>query len=87
MITSIIDEGGQTNYPFYWTSTTHVNAAGGGQSAVYISFGEAIGYMNNSWIDVHGAGSQRSDPKSGDPTDYPYGRGPQGDTIRASITM
>ena len=81
-VTSIIDEGGQTNYPFYWTSTTHVNAAGGGQSAVYISFGEALGYMNNSWIDVHGAGSQRSDPKSGDPADSPYGRGPQGDAIR-----
>ena len=81
-VTSIIDEGGQTNYPFYWTSTTHVNAADGGQSAVYISFGEALGYMNNSWIDVHGAGSQRSDPKSGDPADSPYGRGPQGDAIR-----
>jgi len=31
---------------------------------------------------VHGAGSQRSDPKSGNPADYPYGFGPQGDVIR-----
>jgi len=31
---------------------------------------------------VHGAGSQRSDPKSGNPEDYPYGHGPQGDVIR-----
>jgi len=33
-------------------------------------------------MDVHGAGSQRSDPKSGDPSRFPYGRGPQGDVIR-----
>jgi hypothetical protein len=33
-------------------------------------------------LDVHGAGAQRSDPKAGDPADYPYGRGPQGDVIR-----
>ena len=34
-------------------------------------------------IDVHGAGAQRSDPKTGDPDDYPvYGHGPQGDVQR-----
>ena len=32
--------------------------------------------------DVHGAGAQRSDPKSGDPALFPHGRGPQGDVIR-----
>ena len=35
-----------------------------------------------SWMDVHGAGAQRSDPKVGDPAQFPYGRGPQGDAIR-----
>lgn len=35
-----------------------------------------------SWMDVHGAGAQRSDPKIGDPAQFPYGRGPQGDAIR-----
>ena len=35
-----------------------------------------------SWKDVHGAGAQRSDPKAGDPNDYPTGHGPQGDAIR-----
>ena len=34
------------------------------------------------FVDVHGAGSQRSDPKSGDPAMFPHGRGPQGDVIR-----
>jgi len=29
-----------------------------------------MGYINNTWVDVHGAGAQRSDPKSGDPTAY-----------------
>ena len=33
-------------------------------------------------LDVHGAGAQRSDPKAGNPDDYPYGRGPQGDVVR-----
>ncbi|MBN2186606.1 MAG: DUF1566 domain-containing protein [Dehalococcoidia bacterium] len=77
-VTSIIDERGQKNYPFYWTSTTHVTAAGGGQNAAYIAFGKAPGYMRNSWIDVHGAGAQRSDPKSSDSGHYPDDRGSQG---------
>ena len=34
------------------------------------------------YVDVHGAGAQRSDPKTGDPTMFPHGRGPQGDVIR-----
>jgi hypothetical protein len=38
--------------------------------------------LNRNWVDVHGAGAQRSDPKAGDPADYPTGRGPQGDAIR-----
>ncbi|NQT74390.1 MAG: DUF1566 domain-containing protein [Chloroflexi bacterium] len=85
--TSIIDEGGEMNYPFYWTSTTHANMMGGG-SAIYITFGEALGWMQSPFggdytlMDVHGAGAQRSDPKIGDPDDYPYGYGPQGDVIR-----
>lgn len=33
-------------------------------------------------MNVHGAGAQRSDPKSGDAADYPFGLGPQGDEIR-----
>ncbi len=35
-----------------------------------------------NWIDVHGAGAQRSDPKAGDPAEYSEGHGPQGDAIR-----
>jgi len=34
------------------------------------------------YVDVHGAGAQRSDPKAGDPRNFPHGRGPQGDVIR-----
>jgi len=34
------------------------------------------------FTDVHGTGSQRSDPKAGDPRMFPHGRGPQGDVIR-----
>ena len=85
----ITDEGGGESYPFYWTGTTHANMQVNGKYAVYVSFGEALGWMemppnsgNFQLLDVHGAGAQRSDPKSGDPGDWPYGHGPQGDVIR-----
>ncbi len=85
--TSITDEGGGVNYPFYWTGTTHLDGANPGDAAAYIAFGEALGWMESpsgqyELMDVHGAGAQRSDPKIGDPADYPYGHGPQGDVRR-----
>ena len=86
---SIMDEGASSDYPSYWTGTTHLDGAVLGEYAVYLCFGEAMGFMemppdsgNYSLLDVHGAGAQRSDPKSGDPADYPFGHGPQGDVIR-----
>ncbi len=82
--TPITDEAGQVDYPFYWTSTTHADTSGNGAWADYVAFGRALGYMGNGWIDVHGAGAQRSDPKSGDASAYPQGHGPQGDAVRVS---
>ncbi|MDP8223202.1 MAG: DUF1566 domain-containing protein [Candidatus Lernaella stagnicola] len=83
-VSSITNEAGQTDFPFFWTSTTHANFTTDhdGANAVYVAFGRALGYMDGNWIDVHGAGAQRSDPKEGDPADYPEGHGPQGDAIR-----
>lgn len=132
-------------YPFFWSSTTHLNGPKHmkGTSAIYIAFGRATGWIgkqnhtrsqpqmnakdnddmnggeeygkrkgksggkgqggkqgsnqkmtnsnhqertqprtNKTLMDVHGAGAQRSDPKVGFPSRYPYGRGPQGDVIR-----
>jgi hypothetical protein len=80
-VTAITNEAGRTDYPFFWSSTTHADSAGGGKFAAYVSFGRALGYMN-SWVDVHGAGAQRSDPKTGSASDYPEGHGPQGDAVR-----
>ena len=81
--TPIINEAGQSDYSFYWTSTTHSNwSSVAGGFAAYVSFGRAMGYMDGRWQDVHGAGAQRSDPKAGDPNQYPTGNGPQGDAIR-----
>jgi hypothetical protein len=76
------NEAGQADFPYYWTATTHATSNGMGGSAVYVAFGRAMGYMNGRWQDVHGAGAQRSDPKTGRASDYPYGHGPQGDAIR-----
>lgn len=83
--TQITNEAGQTDYPYYWTSTTHcAQTSTNGIEADYFCFGRAMGYMSNlgGWLDVHGAGAQRSDPKVGNPADYPDGRGPQGDAVR-----
>lgn len=83
--TAIKNEGRKNDYPFYWSSTTHLDNMG----AVYVCFGRALGFMamppnsgNLKLLDVHGAGAQRSDPKSGNPSDFPHGKGPQGDVIR-----
>ncbi len=81
--TAVTNEAGRADYPYYWSSTTHTNWTNApGPSGAYVAFGRAMGYMQGSWIDVHGAGAQRSDPKSGNPADYPTGHGPQGDAIR-----
>ena len=80
--TQITNEAGQADYPYYWTSTTHESSNRLGNAAVYVAFGRAMGYMDGAWQDVHGAGAQRSDPKTGSAADYPQGRCPQGDAIR-----
>ena len=80
--TAFTNEAGQPDYPAYWSSTTHRKWSGIYDQAVYITFGRAMGYLDNVWQDVHGAGAQRTDPKSGDPANYPTGHGPQGDAIR-----
>jgi len=71
---------------YYWTSTTLKENPGGPTEAIYICFGQAFGWMplgpTYQKINVHGAGAQRSDPKTGDPRNFPYGRGPQGDDVR-----
>jgi hypothetical protein len=78
--TEILDpEGKDGQYPFFWTGTTHLDGANPYASAVYVAFGEGQGQMNNVLMDVHGAGCQRSDPKSGNINDYPQFFGPQGD--------
>lgn len=142
-ISTIKDECDKSNYPFFWSSTTHEGSGKkNGNAAVYICFGEALGNMPKqrggqgmggerpqrggegqgrggegrgrgegrggegggqrggggqgggrpqqgtqnqtaaTWTDVHGAGAQRSDPKSGDASKFASGRGPQGDAIR-----
>jgi len=85
--TSIKNGNHQVDFPFYWSSTTHLDGHQLGSAAVYIAFGRAMGYMSDrrtntkKLMDVHGAGAQRSDPKSGDASNFQFGRGPQGDVI------
>lgn len=83
--TKITNEAGEVDYPYYMSSTTFSSQIpASGTDYCYVSFGRAMGYMSvyGGWIDVHGAGAQRSDPKSGDVSNYTTGFGPQGDAIR-----
>ena len=88
------NEEGETDWGYYWSSTSHVNSSGNGSGASYVSFGRALGVMNNNVLDVHGAGAQRSNAKqsenssgassvtnAGDGSTYHY-FGPQGDILR-----
>jgi len=77
--TEVKNELGETDYPYFWTSTTHLDGPVPASGAVYISFGRAIGQMRGEIMDVHGAGAQRSDPKTGNAE---LGKGPQGDSRR-----
>ncbi|QID18610.1 DUF1566 domain-containing protein [Nitrogeniibacter mangrovi] len=61
---------------WFWSSTTHGEQP---SEAVYVCFGKCTSVEG---VDVHGAGAQRSDPKSGDPARYRAGRGGQHDAVR-----
>lgn len=99
--TGITNENGDTDYPYYWSSTTHAGYSTTGSAggyAVDIPFGRALGWPDGApeWVDVHGAGCQRSDLKTGPPnadatthevtkngvTYTGYAHGPQGDALR-----
>lgn len=96
--TRITNESGQPDYPNYWSGSTHVGHLGGaaamyvafGRAGGFLSEKSPAGgppMMRQDdgpvrFVDVHGAGAQRSDPKTGDPKMFPRGRGPQGDVIR-----
>ena len=73
--TEITNEAGYKDYPGFWTSTSFEP----GRDAVVIYFGRALGYMHGQFMDVHGAGAQRTEPKIGE---LSYGHGPQGDVRR-----
>jgi len=65
---------------WFWSSTTHLEGLGP-SAAVYLVFGRATGYMSSLtgekiYMNDHGAGVQRSDPKSEDPEDYAGGLSP-----------
>lgn len=85
--TAITNEAGNKDFAHYWSSSTHIGSHKT-DTAVYFAFGRSLGWMTDrrtgdkTLLDVHGAGSQRSDPKTGYATNFPYGRGPQGDVIR-----
>ena len=72
-------DGNSGQYPYFWTGTTHLDGVNPYSGAVYIAFGEGQGEMDGILMDVHGAGCQRSDPKSGSTVAYPDFVGPQGD--------
>ena len=86
--TSIVDEAGDKDWPWYWSSTTHASvdprtSESRGNEAAYVCFGRAMGKQFGMWLDVHGAGAQRTDSKQVD-TKQKAGNAPQGDALRIS---
>ncbi len=83
-VSSIKNEAGERDYPAYWSSTSFRGGRVSGRDAVIVHFGQAMGAPHGrGLVDVHGAGAQRTDPKTGDADAYPqWGHGPQGDVRR-----
>jgi PKD repeat protein len=88
--TGITNEAGQPDFPWFWSGTTLLDGSPA-DSGIYVCFGRAMGYMGSGlgWVDAHGAGAIRSDPKDVSLTNYtytPYGyynsNAPQGDAVR-----
>ncbi|MDP8268099.1 MAG: hypothetical protein P9L97_05165, partial [Candidatus Tenebribacter davisii] len=68
--TQIINEAGDDDYPYYWTSTSALFESGGAYYyAWYVAFGMAV---NAEGQDFHGAGAVRFDTKV---EDGPAGEG------------
>ncbi len=69
-----------TEESWFWTSTTHIENHFG----YYVCFGQ--GLSAEKWrgklMNAHGAGAVRSDPKSGNPSHWRNGLGPQRDQVR-----
>jgi hypothetical protein len=60
-----------------------------GELAIYAAIGPAMGWVELPigsgkfrWLDAHGAGAMRSDPKVIPPNEFPEGFGPQRDDVR-----
>ena len=81
--TTSININGIMDYPYFWSSTTHLDGNNPGDRAVYVSFGRAWGKnpRTGEICNAHGAGAQRSDPKAGNKSEYPQYFGPQGDRL------
>jgi len=87
--TEITNEGGQPDWPWYWSSTTHLgidpkSKSTSGTEAAYVYFGRATGVHFGMWLDVHGAGAQRTDKKVVDAKQSMGGSAPQGDALRVT---
>jgi hypothetical protein len=76
---------------YFWTSTTHLEGDGTrppvGSMALYVAFGEARSWAlspdgkKSILVDTHGAGAVLSEPKAGDPDDFPKGLPPDDDDV------
>jgi len=89
----LTNEAGQADFPWFWSGTTLLDGSLT-DSGIYVCFGRAMGYMGTGlgWVDAHGAGAIRSDPKDVSLANYAYtsytsygyynSSAPQGDAVR-----
>lgn len=80
-VSSMTMSNGVRDYPYFWTSTTHLDGPRPGNRAATICFGRAWGLhpRTRELTDVHGAGAQRGDIKTDTGHPMPQYQGPQSD--------
>ena len=69
--TGITNEAGQPDFPWYWTGTTLMDQPVESRWRVCLLW-PRDGLRDGAWVDAHGAGAERSDPKGGSLTNYTY---------------
>jgi len=85
-ITAISDEEGGRDWPYLWSSTSHLDGRRPGDFAVYFAFGRALGYLGGQGQGMGGPPSMGGHPGMGPPPGGP-GMGMGGGGFGGKLTL
>ncbi len=75
-VTPITNQGGERDYPAFWTGTTHLDGPRHGSMGVYLSFGRAMGFFAPGGAPPGGTFRERRPPPGPPPEGAPGRRWP-----------